>query len=84
VLVHPFLRYFFEGLNLLDHDLGFKSQYNAFKAIHLLQYIVTGEEGAMENELMLNKILCGIDLTEPIPKSITAFGRRKRGVRSFN
>jgi hypothetical protein len=77
VLVHPFLRYFFEGLNLLDHDLNFKSQYNAFKAIHLLQYIVTGEEGAMENELMLNKILCGIDLTEPIPKSITLSAEEK-------
>jgi hypothetical protein len=77
VLVHPFLRYFFEGLNLLNHDLGFNSRYNAFKAIHLLQYIVTGEEGAMENELMLNKILCGIGITEPVPKSIPLSAEEK-------
>lgn len=70
VLVHPFLRYFFEGLNLLDNKLNFKSMEDAFKAVHLLQFIVTGQELSGEIELPLNKILCGIDVSEPIPKNV--------------
>ncbi len=70
ILLHPFLRYFFEGLDLLDHNLDFKSLHHAYKAVHLLQFIVTGNEVAMEPDLVLNKILCGIDVTEPLPKNM--------------
>jgi hypothetical protein len=70
VLVHPFLKYFFEGLNLLDKDLMFKSQSEAFKAVHLLQFIATGMELTEENDLPLNKILCGLDISEPVPKNV--------------
>lgn len=70
VLIHPFLRYFFEGLNLLDKELNFKSQSNAYKAVHLLQFIATGQELTEEIEFPLNKILCGLDITDPIPKNI--------------
>lgn len=68
VLIHPFLRYFFEGLNLLDKELQFKSKSDAHKAIHLLQFIAAGQETTDELELPLNKILCGIDINEPVPK----------------
>ncbi len=70
VLVHPFLKYFFEGLNLLDKELMFKSQSEAFKAVHLLQFIATGLELTEENDLPLNKILCGLDISEPVPKNV--------------
>jgi len=70
VLIHPFLRYFFEGLNLLDADLQFKSEVEAFKAVHLLQYIATGKESTQEAELPLNKIMCGLDVTEPVPLNV--------------
>lgn len=70
VLIHPFLRYFFEGLNLLNSELNFKSQSGAFKAVHLLQFIATGQELTEEIDLPLNKILCGLDITDPVPKNI--------------
>jgi len=70
ILIHPFLRYFFEGLNLLDKELQFKSQSDAFKAIHLLQFITTGNETAPETDLPLNKILCGLEVSEPVPGSV--------------
>jgi len=70
VLIHPFLRYFFEGLNLLDKELNFKSQPDAFKAVHLLQFIATGQELTEEIDLPLNKILCGLDITDPVSKNI--------------
>jgi hypothetical protein len=41
-----------------------------FKAIHFLNYIVTGQKNAAENELSFEKILCGVDLFTPIPKEI--------------
>ncbi len=68
VLIHPFLKYFFEGLNLLNEELRFKSQSDIFKAIHLLQFIATGQEISTEIELPLNKILCGLDVNDPVPK----------------
>ncbi len=70
VLLHPFLRYFFEGLNLLNNDLQFKSEIEVFKAVHLLQFIATGQESTQETELTLNKILCGLDVTEPVPLNV--------------
>ena len=67
VLIHPFLRYFFEGLGLLDKELQFKSQQEVYKGIHLLQYVVSENNTTEETELPLNKILCGLDITDPIP-----------------
>jgi hypothetical protein len=71
VLIHPFLKYFFEGLNLLDNKLQFKSESEAFKAVHLLQFIATGQESTPETDLPLNKILCGLDVTEPVPLNVS-------------
>lgn len=68
VIFHPFLKFFFEGLDLLDDDANFISIDEAFKAIHLLQFIATGQESPPEHELALNKILCGLDLSEPVPR----------------
>jgi hypothetical protein len=70
VIIHPFLKFFFEGLGLLNSELQFKNADSVFKAIHLLQFIATGEETAEETDLVLNKILCGVDVSEPVPKSV--------------
>lgn len=70
VLLHPLLKYFFDGLGLLDKKLQFKSPDHAIKAVHLLQYAATKNRVFPEHELALNKILCGIDLAEPIPKEM--------------
>jgi len=67
VLIHPFLRYFFDGLGLLDKELHFKSQTDVFKAIHLLQFVATAQNSSSEADLPLNKILCGLDIKQPVP-----------------
>lgn len=69
VILHPFLKFFFEGLGLLNSELQFKNADAIFKAIHLLQFIATGEETAEETDLVLNKILCGLEISEPVPQS---------------
>jgi hypothetical protein len=70
VILHPFLKFFFEGLGLLNSALQFKNNDSVFKAIHLLQFIASGEEIAEETDLVLNKILCGFEISEPVPKSV--------------
>ncbi len=78
VLLHPFLRYFFEGLGLLDEELRFKSPDVAFKAVHLLQFVATGQENAAEYDLTLNKVFCGLEATEPVPKSLPLSDKEKQ------
>lgn len=70
ILLHPFLFYLFDGLDLLNEDKIFKSEQEAFRAVHLLQYLATGQVISPEHELMLNKILCGLDPAEPVPLEI--------------
>ncbi|TNF40594.1 MAG: hypothetical protein EP310_08620 [Bacteroidetes bacterium] len=77
VIIHPFLKYFFEGLNLLNAELQFKDENEAFKAVHLLQFIATGKESTPEAELSLNKILCGLDVTEPVPLNVPLSNEEK-------
>ncbi len=70
VILHPFLKYFFQGLGLLDNAWRFGTRDNAYKAVHLLQYLITGKQANPEYELPLNKLLCGLDLTEPVPEEV--------------
>lgn len=66
VILHPFLKYFFTGLNLLKED-QFINREAAHHAVHLLQYLVTKELNCPEYDLVLNKILCGLKISDPIP-----------------
>lgn len=70
VILHPFLKYFFQGLGLLDDVWQFTNLEKAYRAAHLLQYLVTGKQVSPEYELPLNKILCGLDITEPVPEEV--------------
>ena len=67
IVLHPFLLHLFDGLNLLDENKHFNDSVAQFKAIHLLQYMANGSKETAEQELTLNKIICGLDLDEPVP-----------------
>jgi len=67
VLIYPFLPFFFSGLRLLNENQQFISLRHAQKAVHLLQFIVSGQEETHEYELALNKLLCGLEVSEPVP-----------------
>lgn len=58
VLLHPFLPLFFETVGIAANDKILQPE----RALCLLHYVVTGQTVAPEYELMLLKILCGIDL----------------------
>jgi Contractile injection system tape measure protein len=80
VLLHPYLPHLFQRVGLATIK-GFKDPDAARRGALLLQALVleTPEDGggqplrqqAMEHELGLNKLLCGLPLGEPLPREWT-------------
>jgi hypothetical protein len=61
ILFHPFLKSLFEQLELTKNEI-WTSRNNQHKAILLTQFLIWGETKIGENELVLNKILCGFPI----------------------
>ncbi|MDJ0715453.1 MAG: contractile injection system tape measure protein [Prochloraceae cyanobacterium] len=69
VLLWPFLARFFETLELIQEGHFINSE-SAERAVLILQYLVDGVTEIPEYLLSLNKILCGIDLLEPVATNL--------------
>lgn len=67
VLLAPFLPHLFAELDLLTPDNTFTS---LSRAVHLLQFMATGQTDAPKPSLALNKILCGGDPETPVNTGI--------------
>jgi hypothetical protein len=65
VLLWAFLKPYFTELGLVDGK-AFTGKEAQHRAVHLLQYLAAGDSAYEEHDLVINKILCGVDLTEPI------------------
>ncbi len=70
ILVWPFLGHYFKTMEMLNEDRQFHDAETAFKAIHILEFIATRNTVTPEHLLALNKILCGVPITEPIPMEV--------------
>ncbi|WP_062057708.1 contractile injection system tape measure protein [Cellvibrio sp. OA-2007] len=69
VLAGAFLPRLFSMLNLIQ-DGKFIHPGAADRAVHLVQFMVTGEACTPEYDLILNKILCGISTSIPVSAGI--------------
>ncbi|MBI3714107.1 MAG: hypothetical protein HY253_14260, partial [Burkholderiales bacterium] len=69
VIIAPYVQRLF-GMLALTRDGAFVDEDAAQRAVHLLQYIVTGESATPEYQLSLNKLLCGIHGGVPIVAGI--------------
>ncbi|MEO8862522.1 MAG: contractile injection system tape measure protein [Ginsengibacter sp.] len=69
VILHPFLLMFFRELGLVEENT-FKSDEKKQRAVLLLHYLATGETEMPEFNLTLCKLLCGVDIEEPVPNFI--------------
>lgn len=69
VMLNTYFKILFDRLGLLNGD-EFINEETQLKAIHYLQYIVTGLTATEESLLVLNKLLCGVDIESPIKESI--------------
>jgi len=66
VLFWPFLKRFFDHLELISNR-AFRDDEARNKAACVLQYLVNeNEENLFEGQLVLNKVLCGINLLAPV------------------
>jgi len=65
ILLWPFLTRFFDNIGLVEEN-NFISFNCAERAVLLLQYLVDALPSPSEHLLPLNKLLCGIELLEPV------------------
>ncbi|KRD10392.1 hypothetical protein ASE21_11850 [Flavobacterium sp. Root901] len=69
VLLNNYYQMLLERLNLVENG-KFTSSENQIKAVQYLQYVVTGITTTEETYLTLNKVLCGLPLSNPVPDEI--------------
>lgn len=73
VILHPFLPAIFEKMGFAKQGKMKKPEH----AVHLLQYLATGRVGDMEHEMVLNKILCGLPIDQPLERQIRLTKKEK-------
>ena len=69
ILLAPFFKKFFDACGLLD-DMEWKNKDMQYQAVHLLKYLTTGSKKIPEYNLVLEKIICGMAVEEPIPLDV--------------
>lgn len=69
ILLSPFLPRYFETLGMLENKT-FRDVEAVTRAVHLLQYLATGQTETAEHFLVFNKILCDLPIESPIPLGI--------------
>ncbi|MBN2238847.1 MAG: hypothetical protein JW712_03660, partial [Dehalococcoidales bacterium] len=69
VILWPLLEHFFAVLGLVKEG-RFIDIIASERAVHILQYLVNEATETSEHELTLNKILCGLRQTDPVPRKI--------------
>jgi len=69
VIIAPYIQRLFNLLSITK-DGQFVSDEALQRAVHLLQYVVTGQEATPEYQLAFNKLLCGIHGGLPIVRGI--------------
>ncbi|MCP3925570.1 MAG: hypothetical protein GY714_23625 [Desulfobacterales bacterium] len=77
VLFWPYLTKLFESTGVMKKS-GFVDDEKRMRALFMLQYLADGSDNAPEYDLVLNKILCGMDADEPVDSFITLSEEEKR------
>lgn len=67
VLLHPFLKTFFDAVGLLDGKT-FRDFEARCRAACLLQWLANEDGAEDEHRMPLNKVLCGVPLEEVVPR----------------
>jgi hypothetical protein len=70
VLLNNYIAMLFERLGLINNKT-FSNAVAQAEAVHYLQYVITGLSRTEESLLVLNKVLCGVPIAEPVQDGIT-------------
>jgi hypothetical protein len=82
VLAAPYLPRLFTMLDLMDGP-QFKGPEQAERGAHLLQFMVFESTETPEHQMVLNKILCGMDTASPIVRGIDQTDRERVMIESL-
>lgn len=77
IILHPFLNTLFQQLDLCEKET-WKNRNSQHKAILLSQFLITGQEKMYENELVLNKILCGLPIDNVVNTNLKFTKKEKQ------
>ena len=77
VIFWPYLHIYFKDLGLFDGK-DFNDLASREKAVHLLQYLATGEINTEEHALTLNKLLCHWDFNQPLKRFVSLSKRERK------
>jgi hypothetical protein len=77
VLLHPHLPRLFRNLDLLEGK-KFREEAARHRAVHLLHWLATGQEGAPEYDMLLAKHLCAMPFEAPLEREIELEEREKQ------
>lgn len=69
VLLNPFFAGYFRKVGLVVSDDFFDNEARQ-RGVHLIQYMATGETGMPDYEMILAKLLCGIQIEDPVERFI--------------
>ena len=69
VLLSSYISMLFERLQLTNGE-QFISERHQLEAVHYLQYVCTGLTQTEDHFLLLNKLLCGLPFSHPVPDGI--------------
>ena len=67
VLVHLYIVLFFKNCGLLNSENAFLDRE---KAVHALHYLATKKEQQLESDMVFEKFICGIPITESINRQV--------------
>jgi hypothetical protein len=70
VILQPFLLPIFSHLGFVDGDNQFRNEEMHQKAVLFSQYLVSGATEINEEEVLLNKILCGYPIKAPLANEL--------------
>ncbi|KAA1247758.1 contractile injection system tape measure protein [Aquimarina sp. RZ0] len=82
VILGPYIPMLFDRLKFTENG-KFKNEDCIQKGIHILQYAVTGRAYEEEQQLALNKIICGIDIHTPVQKYVDIAPEEKELVKGL-
>ncbi len=82
ILLAPYIAILFEKCGLMNGG-EFINDESRVKGVGLLQYAATGSTAAFEPELVLNKVLCGIPVQDPLESSLEISNEEKEIVDSL-
>lgn len=82
VLIWPFLSGFFKRLGLVEKG-KFIDEEKREKAIHISQYLVDESSNNPEYNLLLNKLICGLEINQPLERFVKITEEEKQEANLF-